>query len=454
MVLLIFLQSHMEALLQASNTDKRPPVVIPRDQHSISRSAISPNAVKVLYRLHNAGFRACLVGGGVRDLLLGLEPKDFDVSTDAHPQDIRRVFRNCRLIGRRFRLAHVHFGNEIIEVATFRAQHDPNDADETGPAVEHDERGRIVSDNVFGTIEDDAWRRDFTINALYYDIADFSVLDYVGGMADLEAGLLRLIGDPEQRYQEDPVRMMRAVRFAAKLGFRLHPDTEAPIHRLGHLLQQVPSARLFDELLKLFLSGQAVQTFELLRLYGLFRFLLPPTDRCLNRADQAVPRALLIRAFNNTDQRIAEGRPVTPAFLYAALLWGPLCERHRQLVDEGLDEGEALNQAADEVIEQQSRHTALPRRYSGPMREIWSLQNRFERRSGKRALAFLEHPRFRAAYDFLLLRAEAGEPVQELAEWWTRVQDMGEGERQQAISSSVQRSKRRRRRTSKVRAAD
>ena len=404
---------------------------IPRSEHTISRRLISPRALKVLYRLHEAGFRACLVGGGVRDLLLGLEPKDFDVATDAHPEEVRRLFRNCRLIGRRFRLAHIHFGNEIIEVATFRAQQDPDDAK---VGVELNEHGRIVSDNVFGSIEDDALRRDFTINALYYDIADFSVRDYASGMEDLQAGVLRLIGDPEQRYREDPVRMLRAVRFMAKLGFRLAPETEAPIHQLGHLLLQAPPARLFDELLKLFMGGQAVQCFELLRLFGLFRYLFPATDRCLRNEHYSIPRHLLIHAFANTDQRIAEGRPITPAFLYATLLWGPLQRLLSQPKYHNQPTGEALQQACDDLIHQQSRHTALPRRYALPMREIWALQNRFERRTGKRALAFIQHPRFRAAYDFLLLRAAAGEPVAELAEWWTMIQKLDDSARRQALA--------------------
>lgn len=424
--------------------------VIPRSEHTISRSLISPRSLKVLYRLHQAGFRACLVGGGVRDLLLGLEPKDFDVATDAHPEDVRKLFRNCRLIGRRFRLAHVHFGDEIIEVATFRAQHDAEDTDTT---VELDERGRIISDNVFGTIEQDALRRDFTINALYYDIADFSVLDYSGGMADLQTGVLRLIGDPEQRYREDPVRMLRAIRFMAKLGFRLHPDTEAPIHYLGHLLQQAPPARLFDELLKLFMSGQAVQCFELLRLFGLFRHLLPATDRCLRNPELGTERRLLVRAFENTDQRIAAGRPVTPAFLYAALLWGPLHALLQQPALRTLPPGDALQQASETLTRQQIRHTALPRRYSTIMREIWTLQSRFERRNGKRALAFLDHPRFRAAYDFLLLRAEAGEPVEELAEWWTRIQQLDPSARIAAINESDASRKRRSMRQRRTRTA-
>ena len=413
----------------------KEPIVVPRSEHPISRASISPNALKVLYRLRASGFRACLVGGGVRDLLLGREPKDFDIGTDAHPEEIRSLFRNCRLIGRRFRLAHVQFGREIIEVATFRAAspvdeipaREENDLDEPDDEFDDaeldDDVGPILSDNVYGSIEEDAWRRDFTINALYYDIRDFSVLDYADGMADLQAGLIRLIGNPEQRYREDPVRMLRAVRFAAKLGFRMHPDTEAPIHRLAHLLEDVPAARLFDEVLKLLQGGFAVQTFELLRLYGLFGQLFPLTESCLRRQSQGFPRTLVVRALGNTDRRIAAAKPVTPAFLYAALLWEPMQERMRYMLSHGMDSQQAMAAAAEQVIQSQVVHTALPRRFSIPMREIWELQSRFPQRQGKRAERFLSHPRFRAAYDFLLLRAEAGEDVQELADWWTRIQE-------------------------------
>lgn len=395
------------------------PKTIPRAEHSISRSQISPNAVKVLYRLHKAGFRACLVGGGVRDLLLGIIPKDFDVTTDATPEQVRQLFRNCRLIGRRFRLAHVQFGREIIEVATFRAAEEQDDSAELF----------LRYDNYYGNIEDDAQRRDFSVNALYYDINDFSLLDYVGGLDDLNAGVIRIIGEPERRYQEDPVRMLRAIRFAAKLGFRIEPATEAPIYHMAYLLRQVPPARLFDEILKLFITGHAVQSFELLRLYGLLQHILPLTARSLRKNRAA--RLLLSNALANTDQRIAEDKPVTPAFLYAALLWAPLCDRMQRLSEHNTNEQEVLHQAADELIRQQSRHTSMPRRFSAPMREIWALQARFTRRTGKRAHAFLNHPRFRAAYDFLVLRAQSGEPVEDLADWWTEVQNLSETERQQ-----------------------
>ncbi|HYQ91663.1 MAG TPA: polynucleotide adenylyltransferase PcnB [Candidatus Competibacteraceae bacterium] len=428
------------------------PRIIPRAEHPISRARISPNAIKVLYRLHNAGFRACLVGGGVRDLLLGHEPKDFDVATDAHPETIHKLFRNCRLIGRRFRLAHVQFGDEIIEVATFRAAQGETDEEERPTGIQFNANGRLLRDNVYGSIEEDARRRDFTVNALYYDIANFSVLDYTGGMADLKAGLLRLIGEPEQRYREDPVRMLRAVRFAAKLGFRLHSDTEAPLLKLGRLLEEIPPARLFDEVLKLFLGGYGVETFELLRHYRLFGHLFPATERCLSRQQKHFPKTLLVRALANTDTRLAEGRSVTPAFLFGALLWEPLQDRSKHWLAADLSEADALQTAADEVLSAQLKHITLPRRFSLPMQEIWSLQTRLAITTGKRPLRLLAHPRFRAAYDFLLLRAEVDPELEPLAQWWTRFIGMDEAARQQALEPTAKpKAKSRRRRSRRPR---
>lgn len=402
------------------------PTIIPRSEHVISRANISEAALKVLYRLKKAGFSAYLVGGCVRDLLLGREPKDFDITTDAKPEQIRDIFRrNCRLIGRRFRLAHVRFGWDVIEVSTFR-----------GPPVEGlDENGRIVNDNVYGTLEQDAWRRDFSVNALYYNIRDFSVVDYTGGMRDLKAGRLRLIGDPATRYREDPVRMLRAVRFAAKLGFTLYPDSEAPIWDLAPSLQEIPSARLFEETLKLFLGGYAIQTFELLRHFELFRWLFPQTEACLAEEEKGFPRTFLIQALGSTDARIAEGKPVTATFLFAALLWEPLRQLIEHYRQEGsLSEVQVMRAAAEAVLAKQAAYVILPRRFSLPMREIWYLQLRFTYRRGKRPLRLLQHPRFRAAYDFLLLRARSGEGIEsqeleELCQWWTEIQEMEEKER-------------------------
>lgn len=392
---------------------------IPRGEHCISRRDISDNAVKVLYRLHDAGYRALLVGGGVRDLLLGLHPKDFDIATDAKPEQIKKLFSNCRLIGRRFRLAHVHFGREIIEVATFRGSH--QESSKTNDALMHDD-GRILRDNVFGSLEEDAVRRDFTINAMYYDIADFNVLDFGSAQADLKAGLLRLIGDPESRYREDPVRMLRAVRFAAKLNFNIAPETAAPISNLASTLADIPSARLFEELLKLFQAGYGLRSLLLLRQYDLLKYLLPLTNNALLHDEFS--ENLVNYALRNTDQRIAEGKPVTPAFLYAVFLWPAVSERAAVLQANGETALMSLQIAADEVLPTQLKATALPKRFSIPMREIWLLQPRLVHYEGKRAMSLLRHPRFRAAYDFLCLRAEAGEhQLQKRAQWWTEIQE-------------------------------
>ena len=399
------------------------PRIVPRPEHTITRANIAETALKVLYRLKAAGFESYLVGGGVRDLLLGREPKDFDIATDAHPDEVRALFRNCRLIGRRFRLAHVHFGREIIEVATFRGSHD-------GGGEGAAEDGMILRDNVYGTLEEDAWRRDFTINSLYYDIRDFSVVDFTSGLEDLEAGLLRVIGDAEQRYREDPVRMLRAIRFAAKLGFRIHPDSETPIFELGETLEAVPSARLYEEMLKLFLSGYGVACFELLRHYDLFRHLFPMTEACLAQEENGFPHQMVLRGLENTDARVAEGKPVTPAFLFAVLLWEPVRARAETLQADGMSEIQALQSAGETVIAQSIRHVALPKRFSLQTREIWVMQARLHRRNGKRAARLLEMPRFRAAYDFLLLCAESGdEALQELAQWWTDFQAVDEASR-------------------------
>jgi poly(A) polymerase len=372
----------------------------------------------VLYRLKSAGFAAHLVGGGVRDLLLGREPKDFDVATDASPEQVKEIFRNCRLIGRRFRLAHVHFGREIIEVATFRAGQDsqPGDAQQT-------DEGMLLRDNVYGTIEQDALRRDFSVNALYYNIADFTIIDYAGGVEDLEQGILRLLGDPETRYREDPVRMLRAARFAAKLGFRLEAETEAPIPDLASLLSDVPPARLFEEVLKLFLAGTAVGAFEKLRQLGLFAELFPATEQALEALDHDFPLTLVTQGLENTDRRIGEDKPVTPAFLFAILLWEPVRQRAEVLKAQGEAPYHAVQKAAGEVLSQQLQCVALPRRFSTPMVEIWTLQARFNNTRGKRPKRLMAHPRFRAAYDFLLLRAESGEADRALADWWTAYQN-------------------------------
>ncbi len=422
------------------------PQIIPRSAHNISRSNISSGALKVLYTLNKAGYEAYLVGGGVRDLLLGTTPKDFDVATDAHPEDIRKLFRNCRLIGRRFRLAHVRFGREVVEVATFRgAAADVDDEDHLKV------NGRIVRDNVYGTLEEDAVRRDFSVNCLYYNIADFSVVDFTGGMDDLKNRTLRMIGDPETRYREDPVRTLRALRFAAKLGFRIDPDSEGPLARAAEDLADIPPARLFEEVLKLFMEGYARKTFDLLRMYGVFEHLFPETHACLDDHDAEVARRMVERALENTDARIAESKPVTPAFLFAALLWEPVRQDVEAMIARGMSPFQAYDLAGVDVIARQVEHVALPKRFSVITREIWEMQPRLERQRGARAKQILTRPRFRAAYDFLLLRAEAGEPVAEAAEWWTRFQQGDEVE-QSSMLDKPKRGRRKRRRRGKRRA--
>ena len=417
-------------------------IVIPRSEHPISRSAISPNALKVLYRLNEAGYQAFLVGGAVRDLFLGITPKDFDVATDALPDEVRRLFRNCRLIGRRFRLAHVHFGSEIIEVATFRAaaapeREDDEDADpeEDVAAVadnEHravDETGRILRDNIYGSIEDDVWRRDFGANALYYNVEDFSVWDFVGGAEDVRARRMRLIGDADSRYREDPVRMLRAVRFAAKLDFSIESGTLEPISRLAHLLAGVPPARLFDETLKLFLSGFGAASYRLLKQYGLFEHLFPSSAAAFALPPYAYAQEMLEIGLLNTDARISADKPVTPTFFFALLLWGAVLREMNERQAGPAPDVAQLLEACDTVLKAQQSRVAIPRRFAVPLRELLMLQPRFNRRSGVKSLVILQHPRFRAAYDFLLLRAQVGAAEPELAEWWTQIQSLPQDER-------------------------
>ena len=414
-------------------------MIISRAQHPISRALISENALKVLHRLKDAGYASLLVGGCVRDLMLGREPKDFDVVTDARPEEIHQLFRNARLVGRRFRLAHIRFGREIIEVATFRALSRTDGEDDGNDRAAGDvvaKGGRLLRDNVFGTQEEDALRRDFTVNALYYNIRDFSVMDYVNGAADLEQGRLRIIGDPEVRYGEDPVRMLRAVRFTAKLGFKMDADTVRPIRELAPLLAQVPSARLFEEVLKLFHGGYAAETYELLRKFGLFALLFPHTEASLAQEDSGFPRTLVAQAMSNTDARVEQRKPVTPAFLFAVLLWYPVQEVVRRYVEQGKNPNDALIRATEQVLRDQIQHVSIPKRFSVPMREIWELQSRLERRNGPQAARLVQNPRFRAAYDLLLLRASVGDADSELASWWTQFQEVDEAGRK-AMTASV-----------------
>ncbi|MEZ5487409.1 MAG: polynucleotide adenylyltransferase PcnB [Steroidobacteraceae bacterium] len=480
--------------------------MIPRDAHPISRSNISPDALRVLYRLKEAGYQAFLVGGCVRDLMLGLEPKDFDVATNAQPEEVRRLFRNCRLVGRRFRLAHVFFGRETIEVATFRASTAPDEVEEPIATIDEDdvlegddeagvddgfdasgadaaavadfaddddddqeddagdagvagdnhetsavsprsgraaamrdelrdrdddpdservvnEHGRILRDNVYGNIDEDVWRRDFSANALYYNIADFSIWDYVGGFEDVQARRLKLIGDPETRYREDPVRMLRAARFEAKLGFHLDPATAEPIGQLRELLAGVPAARLFDETLKLFLTGHGVRSLQVLRDRALLEVLLPNLGRFLARHPGSPVEKLLLCGLENTDARVGADRPVTPSFLFAILLYGPIGEAIEALPRERWSDVGSILDAVDAAIRVIQPRVALPRRFALGVRDMFAMQPRLEAPRGRRALRLLENPRFRAAFDLLVLRAEAGLVSRELVDWWIALQE-------------------------------
>lgn len=415
--------------------------VIPRDEHSVSRKNISRAALDVLYGLHKADFEAYLVGGCLRDMLTDSSPKDFDVVTDATPEEIKQVFKRARIIGRRFRLAHVRFGPDVIEVATFRASHDPSDDDSD---VHRSDAGMILRDNVYGSIEEDALRRDFTINALYYNIADFALYDFVGSLDDIKRRRIRLIGDPESRYREDPVRMLRAARFAAKLGFEIDGPTEAPIRKLAGLLHHVPPARLFDEVLKLFMSGHGRASLEQMERLQLLHMLFPETGRLLENGDETTLR-LIEAAVDNTDRRLAEAKPVTPAFLLGIMLWPVIQEKMQLFREQGMPPAQAMHKAAGKALSEQVKIIAIPKRFSTVMREIWELQIRLEKHQGRRALQVLEHPRFRAAYDFLLLREQAGEIAPGAGDWWTQLQNANETERHRLISAAGGGGKRRRR---------
>ena len=408
-----------------------------RDKHGIARSSISHGALKVCEILRAHDYSAYIVGGAVRDLLLGVVPKDFDVATDANPDEIHRLFRRSHLIGRRFKLVHVLFGQETVEVSTFRA----------GEGGEADEHGRLLRDNVYGTRVQDAARRDFTANALYYDPHDETVLDYHGGFADVRK-TMRIIGDASLRFREDPVRMLRAVRFAAKLGFTIDPKTRAPIHELAGLIENVPAARLFEEMLKLLLSGHSAACLAKLRKEGLHHGLLPLLDVIV---EQPLGERFLRLALEQTDTRIQTGKSVSPAFLFAALLWHEVLAAWKINESKDMRSIPALYLAMDQVLDAQTDKLSIPRRLTTTMKEIWALQPRLEQRSGKRAFVLLTHPRFRAGYDFMLLRAESGEVPMELANWWTRFQDAETEERNAMLIPDAAPKKRpRRRRKSKT----
>jgi poly(A) polymerase len=415
---------------------------LPRESHGLTRGAISPSAAKVCGALREAGFSAYVVGGAVRDLLLGIVPKDFDIATDARPEQIRPLFRRALIIGRRFRLVHVMFGSDTVEVSTFRGA-------DAGTA-EKDEHGRVLRDNVFGTLEEDARRRDFTVNALYFDPASEELVDFHGGLADLKKRMLRVIGEPELRYREDPVRMLRAVRLAAKLGLTLDAATREPIRSLAPLMERVPPARLFDEMLKLLLSGHASACLRQLRDVGLHRGLLPLLDVIL---EQPLGERFVTLALAQTDERVLAERPVSPAFLFAALLWHEVLAAWKARQARGERALAALEAAMDEVLDTQCAKLAITRKLTATMREVWAMQPRFEQRSGNRAYRLLESPRFRMSYDFLALRAASGEVAADLEEWWRAFQGADAESRKAMLLPDTAPRKRRRRRRKKRPAA-
>jgi len=410
-------------------------VRVARGRHGVSREALSPAAAKVCAILRDAGYQAYVVGGAVRDLLLGIEPKDFDIATDARPEQVKPLFRRALIIGRRFRLVHVMLGGETIEVSTFRAA-DPETA-------EKDEHGRVLRDNVFGTQAGDARRRDFTVNALYFDPATEEIVDFHGGLADLKKRMLRVIGDPATRYREDPVRMLRAVRLGAKLGLTLEGATRAPIRSMAPLMERVPPARLFDEMLKLLLSGHASACLRQLREVGLHKGLLPLLDVIL---EQPLGERFVTLALAQTDERVRAERPVSPAFLFAALLWHEVLAAWKARQGRGERAIPALEAAMDEVLEEQYKKLAITRKLTATMREVWGMQPRFDSRSGSRPFRLLESPRFRMAYDFLALRAASGEVPAELEAWWRAFQSADAETRQAMLLPETGPRKRRRRR--------
>ncbi len=433
------------AINQADSMDTSMAKKITARAHKIDKSLISQAALKTCDGLQKAGFEAFIVGGAVRDLLLNYKPKDFDIATNATPEEVNRVFRRSRIIGRRFRLVHVLWGQETIEVSTFRGHHLAD-----GDAKTNDS-GRIIRDNIFGSLEHDAARRDFTANALYYNPANEEVLDFHNGVADVKANLLRIIGDPLTRYQEDPVRMLRAVRLSAKLGLKIDAATQAPIAKNADLLQDVPPSRLFDEMLKLFLSGHAIESVNALRAQHLHHGLLPMLDVVL---EQPLGEKFVMLALKNTDDRILAGKSANPSFLFACLLWHEVLTAWQAYEDKGESFIPALHMAMNEVIATQAEKLAIHNRFTATMKEIWSLQPRFEQRAGKRPFGILEHPRYRAGYDFLLLRCDSGEIDAELGTWWTAFADAKAEERTNMLLPDNTPKKRRKRSRKKSNAAD
>ncbi|MFY9328898.1 MAG: polynucleotide adenylyltransferase PcnB [Georgfuchsia sp.] len=413
------------------------PAIIPVSRHGIRRDHVSTAARRTCEGLQQAGFKAYVVGGAVRDLIAGIVPKDYDVATNATPEQVRSVFRRSRIIGRRFQIVHVMFGPETIEVSTYRAAHDETTL--------KDEHGRVLRDNIWGSQADDAARRDFTVNALYYDPANETVIDYHHGVADLKAKTLRMIGDPAVRYREDPVRMLRAIRLSAKLGLSLDPAVRAPIREMAELIENLPPARVFDEMLKLLFSGHAVECVKRLRQDGLHHGLLPLLDVIL---EQPLGEKFVLLSLESTDERIRAGKTTSPGFLFATLLWHEVLNHWQTSKSKGGPAIPALYDAMDQVLEQQGEKLAITRRIAGDIKDIWALQPRFEKRNGKSPWRLVDQPRFRAGYDFLVLRAQSGEVAAELADWWTEFQDASPERREAMLQIDTTTKKPRRRKRS------
>ena len=416
-------------------------------KHGIRREDISSGSRRTVETLQQQGYKAYVVGGAVRDLLAGITPKDYDVATSATPEQVRQCFRRSRIIGRRFQIVHVLMGAETIEVTTFRGHHDQ----QSSHKAQTDNQGRVLRDNVFGNQKEDAARRDFTVNALYYDPVSETIIDYHHGVADLKQKTLRMIGDPNTRYREDPVRMLRAVRLATKLGLAIDPAASRPIRELAALIENVPPSRLFDEMLKLLTSGNAVKCVQQLRAEGLHHGLLPMLDVIL---DQPLGERFVMLALDNTDRRVREGKPISPGFLFATLLWYEVLAKWEGLKAGGERPTPALYLAMDNVLDMQAEKLAITRRVAGDIKDIWALQPRFEQRSGKRPYGVLEQPRFKAGYDFLLLRAESGEVPSELGQWWATFMNCdGDARAAMLLPVKPDEAKKRRRRKRKPAAA-
>ena len=471
------------------------PTIIPRKEHSVSRKWISPNAVRVLYKLKEHGYYAYLVGGGVRDLLLGREPKDFDIATDATPNEVKKVFRNCRLIGRRFRLAHIHFHNDIVEVATFRSMvSDEPEIIEAAPMIDQamdlaepellvqeesvppvteaaaaapetkprpprmlkTEGGMILRDNVFGTPEEDALRRDFTVNALFYSIADYSVIDYVGGMQDLRNGLIRIIGDPLVRFTEDPVRMVRAVRFAALLGFEIEAETYRAMLALKDQVALASPARMYEEVLKLFLLGEGEKTYQLLRKTGLFGVIFPQLDQWVDTEKDGYPHIWIGKALEWVDACVQAGRTVPPHILFGLMFGQYIEEKAAQYRSSGVSALDAMTKAVSEVLADQVQRVQIPKKISLTMRDMYWNQQRFERRDGKYPRFFLRRPGFADAFEYLRFTSETTGEKKDIRAWWKefiKSHPLAPGEEKeiQKIVEKKARPKRRRRRGGKGR---